>query len=442
VYPSLQLKVKISRLAKFGVRVLANEGLGGARGSETEAADMMEVFPPAPTDLAEFNEFQASAARFWEGHETADDLERYLATLDLQLGVLLGHFHEELAFQPASESLEKASELVYWQFDLLRMELPLVVRTARFNDFEASREHLHTCGESVRTLFEVLDTLKREDHDKGVYSDLPWVNELCRVATAVLTNRLQGEALVARLESARAIVNQLGRQFKSMQVAGLERRLWLASQPRLEGSLVAFEEGLEAFDRYLDDHQQDTLQAGLDAVCDAADALIEVYEQLQQQPPECLCPRCSAPNLPHALRCSSCGAAFPLGEEALEAPQISVRDEEGDELSLPQYIADLLEWLETGDAESALQQQKARFEAGLRQAEQWKELPELEEVHREALQAQRNRVRGATRQALEAVDELLEAVADQTSQDPGRAHLLEAVELLMTAYRSAAEYAP
>lgn len=169
--------------------------------------------------------------------------------------------------------------------------------------------------------------LRREEEERPKFSDLAWVNELCRVAVACRQGQLSDDHLAERLETAQQLHERAALGIPQMPPLIADRQRWRQILASMVEALERLGQGMGQVDAYLDDHDGEALDAGLELCMSGAQRLLDEYETLrilEDEVPTRLCPMCSQSNPLEATRCGSCSATFPrLPEEEAADPQVS-----------------------------------------------------------------------------------------------------------------------
>ncbi|MBT9582193.1 hypothetical protein IV102_02520 [bacterium] len=330
--------------------------------------------PDHVTDLPAFNDFQMAVFSVLEGHSSEEDASRLYLQLDTTLGQVLYYYYEQVHFQPLEEQSEQRSSQIYSLIDLIREESALAFKASLTDNQTATSFHLEGAREYLGDLMKQFAELRREEEKRPKFSDLAWVNELCRVAVACRQGQLSDDHLAERLETAQQLHERAALGIPQMPPLITDRQRWRQILAVMVEALETLGQGIGQVDAYLDDHDGDGLDAGLELCMSGAQRLLEEYETLcilEDEVPTRLCPRCSHSNPLEATRCGSCSATFPrLPEE--EAADLQV--------SWPSYVERLLHSLHSWrqgemnleQAVGALVELRGRFQKGLASFQQMK----------------------------------------------------------------------
>ena len=330
--------------------------------------------PDHVTDLPAFNDFQMAVLSVLEGHSSEEEANRLYQQLDTTLGQVLYYYHEQVHFQPVEEQSEQRSSQIYSLIDLVREESALSFKASLTEDPEATAFHLEAARQSLVELMALFAELRREEEERPKFSDLAWVNELCRVAVACRQGQLSDDHLAERLETAQQLHERAALGIPQMPPLIADRQRWRQILASMVEALERLGQGIGQVDAYLDDHDGEALDAGLELCMSGAQRLLDEYETLrilEDEVPTRLCPMCSQSNPLEATRCGSCSATFPrLPEEEAADPQVS----------WPSHVEHLLHSLQAWrqgemdqeQALAALAELRGRFQKGLASFQQMK----------------------------------------------------------------------
>lgn len=322
------------------------------------------------TDLPAFNDFQMSLQSFQEGHTTEEELGRVHQQLDLLLSQMLYHFYEQVQYQPPTEEFEGVAMEIYLNFDLIRDEATLALQAAAGQDTAQCEFHLAAAREGIQRLMELFADLRAQEASRPKFSELPWINELCRVAVSCRQGDLEEECLSERLEQCRELYEMTLTSLPALANPGASPATWQELRDAFSAALDQIRAGLELVSQYVSQGDEESLDEGLEQAQAGAQALLEQHrrlEELEQTEPFILCPNCSTSNALGAVRCSKCSSPFPRRED-MEPEDVDSQQ------AWPSHVATLLSALEdlrcgrseVDPVQDLLQQMRERFEKGLR----------------------------------------------------------------------------
>ena len=329
--------------------------------------------PEHVTDLPAFNDFQMAVQSILEGHSSEEEGLRIYQQLDLTMGQILYYYYEQAQFQPWSETMEERSSQIYSHIDLVRDEAELALKGCQGGDAETANLHLEAARHHLFDLMALFAVLRQEEEARPKFSELAWVNELCRVAVACSQEELSDEHLAERLETAQQLHERALLGLAQMPPLS-DRQRWRAIRDGMAEALESLGQGLDQVDAYLDDHHGETLDGGLELCMGGAQKLLEEYEklrQLEEERPGRSCPMCSQTSPFDSTRCTSCSA--PL-------PRLPEEDEPVAETSWPSHVQSVLDsldlWqrgqLSLDQALTSVGELEQRFRKGLTSVQQMK----------------------------------------------------------------------
>jgi len=392
------------------------------------------------TELPAYNDFQMAIESLLEGGCGREDVEKLHHQLDLTLSQVLYYFYEQVHFQVATEELESRSVEVFRGLDLLREEVSLAFKAALSEDDQATRAHLDCAREHLTSLMQHFAHFREQEEALPKFSDLAWVNELCRVAVCCRQGQLTVEHLAERLDTCFQLQERAALSLPQVPPLIPDRNRWNELIQSMGSALETILEGLHKVDEFLETHQDETLDAGLELCTSGAGRLLEDCETLkllEEKGTQRLCPRCSKETPSEAGRCVHCLAPIPrLAQESevLEAEQ-----------PWPEHVSRLLRQLQAwqmgqideGQAMSALESLRSRFEKGQTNLQSMS-IPDLGSPDdRQFLVDTRSQVISASQAALAGLDEIQQALGQGQPDLVSIASesFLRAVEALMEAYQ-------
>lgn len=392
------------------------------------------------TELPAFNDFQMAIESLLEGGCGREDVEKLYQQLDLTLSQVLYYFYEQVHFQVATEDLESRSAEVFSGLDLLREEVSLAFKAALSEDDEAARDHLGCARDHLAGVMKHFAQFREAEDALPKFSDLAWVNELCRVAVGCRQGQLTDEHLAERLDTCFQLHERAALSLPQVPPLIPDRVRWNEIIESMQSALDKILEGLHKVDEFLETHQGETLDTGLELCTTGAQSLLEDCETLklfEEQAAVRLCPRCSKETSADGGRCLHC--LSPLPRLAQEAEDLE------SEPAWPEHVARLLEqlqaWqkgqLDLAQASAAVETLRSRFQKG-QVSLQSMSFPDLgAHEERQYLLDIRTQVLAASQEALAGLEEIGQALVQGQPDlvSTASAAFLRSVEALMEAYQ-------
>lgn len=251
--------------------------------------------------------------------------------LDQILGQLYAIYLNELQFLADGEPQNVAANQIARDFTAIR---PIVARLRNELSLEEQERCLETARElksAVGQLFSSFSEMRSQAAEGPRYSELPFTQELLRVAHHYLDGRLGINAVQERLDAFCNYHDNLEISFEQMVPTAAEAPILEARQDDLEEALQLQLQAIEDLDVALERRSDKAILKAIEALSEAAEALHEIYLELQaaeNEPDTVSCFRCGASNPAEQRLCSGCGAVLPRFD-ASEKRSSSIEIKEG-----------------------------------------------------------------------------------------------------------------
>lgn len=290
-----------------------------------------------------------------EQYETLfDDFQE----LDDTFGQLYGTYVDELQYLAADEPQNEVAERIGEQFVELRPLINALRDDLSLEELDAACETLEALKEEAGLLYSLFIEYRDVAMQGPRYSQIPYTHELIRVCKHYLDGKLSVEAVLGRFEVFCQYHEALENQMSTLVPSPPERQAFEDRVEDIEEALTMQLQAIEDMDHALEANEEDVLKECLEILAEAAEVLVETYQDLQQadlQPVTVSCIRCSAPNSPDARMCGKCGAVIPQSVAnqgpsstmAFEEDGSAVGPKEAEEIRKLQKAVDTL--LHTGD---------------------------------------------------------------------------------------------
>ncbi len=339
-------------------------------------------------------------------------------SFDEVLGILYGVYLSELQFLAAGEPQNKAANEIPAEFREVRKLVAELTHHLERKSKVSAREVALALKSQVGRLFGKFAQMKSQTLEGTRYSEVPFTQELLRVAHLYLEGRLPKTALVERLDAFCHYHEQLELTVEHMIPSQLEQAAFESAQDDLSTALGLQIEGIEELDLALELADDDRLRTALDTLIEAADILHSVYFELKeadQTPVTIACFRCGTDNSPESRLCGGCSAVLPRAEVVSRSTvefKENAESFDSDDSSIPEELLKLQGAVEDSLASGqsiSLSQAVAAFRSKLEKTRgRWQRLesppPSLPAEHVQLLK----RGHQAFREALEVLEEGLQ----------------------------------
>lgn len=355
----------------------------------------------------------------------------YYTEVDQIFGMLFTMYAEELQYLAADDPQNATAEQIGLKFSELRPIMQALHDELSLGEYGEARELVIHLREGARTLFSLFEQYKSECATGPRYSEVPYTQELLRVCHHYLAGRLSLEAVQGRLDLFCQYHESLENQVSTLVPSPPEQQTFQERRPDLEEALALQLQAIEDLDHALEVHDKEAILEAMSLFSEAADALVEVYRQLQkadQEPVTVSCIRCGAQNSPEARICGSCGAVLPqaagLGRVstiALEEDGTAVASRESEQVKELQSLVDAcLTGGSPAGLEKALAEYRLRVERNRRQFDRLDSPPAAIPEEHGALLA---RARETFAEGLGRVEEGLQLLSlGAAESDPAKLH--------------------
>ena len=256
-------------------------------------------------------------------------LQSIFGELDSILGSLYAIYLNELQFLADGEPQNVAANQIAKDFHAVR---PLVSDLRNELTLENTENALATAQElkeAVKQLFLSFGDLKRQAATGPQYSQLPFTQELLRVAHHYLKGNLPMSAVQERLDAFCNYHDNLELAFENMVPSPAEAAIFEERHEDLEEALALQLQGIEDLDAGLEHRSDRGVEKALEILTDAADALYEIYQALenaQNTVATVSCFRCGASNGTESRLCAGCGAHLPRFDSSQEKSTLEFQE--------------------------------------------------------------------------------------------------------------------
>lgn len=237
--------------------------------------------------------------------------------LDEALGYLYGSYEFELQFFEYREDLARACDDLLECFQKLKPLQADIRDEISLGNKDTALKLLDELREQLQTLFELLANLKRLVDQGPQYCELPYTQELLRVAYLYLEEKLPIAAVQSRLDVFCTFHDNLELELENMRPSPSEEKAFEANKADLEEAMAAQIQGIEDLDLALERESEDGIREALELLAAAGSTLVEFYETLReadQEPDTLSCFRCGTKNSAQARLCGGCSAVLPRSE--------------------------------------------------------------------------------------------------------------------------------
>ncbi len=241
-------------------------------------------------------------------------LQASFGELDQILGALYGIYLDELQFLAHDEPQNKAANQIASDFASVRPLVSSLRNDLDMGDWESASESAKNLKKSLQDLFRSFGDMRSQAREGPQYSEVPFTQELLRVAHHYLKGKLPLVAVQERLDAFCHYHDRLENRFEETKPSDAEASLFKARQMDLEEALTIQLQGIEDLDVALERRSDEAIKEALELLKVAADHLVEIYEALRQAdlaPSTKSCFRCGATNVAEARLCSACQAVLP-----------------------------------------------------------------------------------------------------------------------------------
>lgn len=241
-------------------------------------------------------------------------LQASFSELDQILGSLYGIYLDELQFLAHDEPQNKGANQIAIDFASVRPLVGSLRNDLAVNDWESASDTARGLKTSVQDLFRSFGDMRSQAREGPQYSEVPFTQELLRVAHHYLKGKLPLLAVQERLDAFCHYHERLEHRFEETHPSDAEANLFKIRQTDLEEALSIQLQGIEDLDLALERRSDDAVKEALEVLKVAAEHLVEIYQALRQadlEPSTKTCFRCGATNVAEARLCSSCQAVLP-----------------------------------------------------------------------------------------------------------------------------------
>ncbi len=234
--------------------------------------------------------------------------------LDSILGSLYSIYLNELQFLADGEPQNVAANQIAKDFHAVRPLLSGLRNELNLQDSDNALTAARELKEAVKQLFLSFGDLKRQAATGPQYSQLPFTQELLRVAHHYLKGNLPMSAVQERLDAFCNYHDNLELSLEHMVPTSAEAAVLEERQDDLEEALALQLQGIEDLDLALERRSDRGVEKAIEALTDSAEALHDIYQELenaQNAVATVTCFRCGAINDAHSRLCSGCGAHLP-----------------------------------------------------------------------------------------------------------------------------------
>lgn len=346
-----------------------------------------------------------------DGTETSY-LHPLFEELDCVLGSLYAIYLNELQFLADGEPQNAAANQIASEFGSLRPLLADLRNELSLGEFQTSLESARELKVAVARLFTSFGDMKAQAQRGTRYSELPFTQELLRVAHHYLAGNLPQTAVQERLDAFCNYHDNLELSLEQMVPTEAEQPILAARREELEEALALQLQGIEDLDVALERRSDQGVKNAIETLRIAAETLYEIYEDLTRaemgEPATVSCFRCGASSSAESRLCSGCGAVLPRFDAGAggdkPSSRIEIRENAASEAKRPNELLRLEQAVEEALASHdnaplwrALEAFETRLRTVERQIAAWKEAPsDVPHEHLQLLQEGRGRLREAT----------------------------------------------
>lgn len=284
------------------------------------------------TRSPQMNDVIKEATGILDGAGDVNLLQSSLVELEQQIKQLDMAFRYESNFQETTDFFKEESAIIKDSFVKLEDGIKQIHKYFEDADKKTLEEGVAICIESYDELFASFDRLKKEDEKRTVWSESPYLNEICRVADCVKRKTLPPERLRERLETFLQIQNRFMMDFGNMKPTIDERPIVEEMKDEVNNKLNEVLEGLMLAMTYFQNNNFENVDMGLEQAKTAVDFLMDFEKKLKdarEAPKIKFCFKCGTENDRQNKFCVKCNFKFPpLQMEAESTMDISI-DEEG-----------------------------------------------------------------------------------------------------------------
>ncbi|MFP4498081.1 MAG: hypothetical protein ACLFQV_07710, partial [Vulcanimicrobiota bacterium] len=283
------------------------------------------------TRSPQMNAVIKEANKVLEGTGELDLLDLRIHEVEMLIDQMEQFFKYESRFQEKTNVFLKESEVIEYNFERVRRYLD---RMKKYFDSPKTRyieEGLKGCRKGFKRLFEAFDNLKAIEEKRKKYSKSPYLNEIYRVATAVLKGTLTVDTFRERIDGLIRFEENFFINFQNFQPTEDERLVFEENHDEIMENIQNLIDGLKQARVYLSDSNPDHIHNGLEKARKAANYMAEFEQKLKEAreaPKVKYCFKCGAQNPRTVKYCVKCNFNFPPLQMKDEST-IDVRLEEG-----------------------------------------------------------------------------------------------------------------
>ncbi len=266
------------------------------------------------TRSPQMNDVIKEANGILDGTGNIQLLHNSIMDLELQIRQLDMAFQIESKFQEDTQFFKNESNIIRESFEKLKKGIHLIQKYFENADKKTLEEGITICIESYDDLFASFDRLKKEDEKRTVWSESPYLNEICRVADCVKRGTLPKERLKDRLELFLQIQHRFMMDFDNMKPTIDERPIVDEMKEEVKRKLTQVLESLNLAMTYFQNHNFENVDIGLEQARGAVDYLLEFERKLKtarEAPKIKFCFKCGTENKRANKFCVKCNFKFP-----------------------------------------------------------------------------------------------------------------------------------
>ena len=266
------------------------------------------------TRSPQMNDVIKEANGVLDGTGNVQSLQNSIIDLELQIKQLDMAYQYESKFQEQSDLFNRESVIIRENFVKLKTGINLIHKYFEDADKKTLEEGITICIESYDELFGSFDRLKKEDEKRTVWSESPYLNEICRVADCVKRGTLPRERMKDRIETFLQIQHRFMMDFDNMNPTIDERPIVDEMKDEVKVKLNEVQQGLQLALSYFQNNNFENVDAGLEQARVAVDFLLDFEKRLKtarEAPKIKFCFKCGTENKRHNKFCVKCNFKFP-----------------------------------------------------------------------------------------------------------------------------------
>ena len=236
-------------------------------------------------ELTFFDPLVGSVLDYFEGASPLDRVQAVVEDADRQIGSLRQIFRNDRRFEEPDPQLDEIFRDVEGMFSWLAEQLIALNEALESRDEHEAALSLRDSRDALETILICFDMISENHALRPWYSDLPQLNELCRVGYAVIAGRLSPNLLQERLQAYIAMHEAFVAQMEAFQPGLNQAELWEKYSDPFFEALEDCSDGLIETELYFASRNPRQIERGLERLRRATAEILRIQGELSAPPP-------------------------------------------------------------------------------------------------------------------------------------------------------------